>query len=452
MASLHTNNAEQFLKDFQKGKFKLSFFLGGITGGSAYDTSEGDRLESWQNISLLTNVRKRDAQAVVDRINWTNEVYYPWTASGNAAGEKYYVYNPTNRIVYICISSNALNRKDLFGKSNSTFIPTTESTESFEDGYTWKALYKVAGNDPFLTENRIPVPDVEDYDDYSTAIGLTSLVNRTCGSSGGQTGACGLYPKVANYNADTDSFVSAGNLRYSFESSCWDCFTLSEEMNMERRFLAGVTLGNLPAGISLETNLQKIQNSILNPSSSEKFQANLASSSLSKDGEILSMFIDLSTVSQSSREVSVPNPEVVITSASGSGAKANLVTYRDASGKNIVDGIKLTSGGEGYFDINLNIPDITNSSTFTNVITTNIEPIDGYATSARKILNCTEIAFNFEFTSDDVVNAGVEQSKFTTFGILKDAKTTSDTILGSDKNLNEREFIKNTIDIVAPNT
>jgi hypothetical protein len=452
MSSLHTNNAEQFLKDFQKGKFNLSFFLGGVSAGVAYGSSEGDRLESWQNISVLTDVRKRDAQAVVNRINWTQEVYYPWSAQGNASGEKYYAYNPTNRIVYLCTAANSLNRKDLLGTSNSTILPTTETTESLEDGYTWKALYKVGANDPFLTETRLPVPDVEDYDDFSTTIGLESLVTTICGSSGGQSGACGLYPKQADYDADAGAFVSAGNLRYSMVTSCWDCFTLGQELEMESRFLAGVSLAGLPSGVSLETNLQKIQASKINPSSSQKFQANLANASLSNDGEILSMLLDLSSVSKTNRIVSIPNPEITITSATGSGAKASLVTYVDAQGNNVVDGLKLTSGGKGYFDFTLTIPSISNASTFVNQITVNIEPLDGYATSARKILNCNQIAFNFEFTSNDIDDVGLEQSKFTTFGILKDAQSTDDSTIGKDKNLNEREFRRNTINLVVPNS
>ena len=117
-----------------------------------------------------------------------------------------------------------------------------------------------------------------------------------------------------------------------------------------------------------------------------------------------------------------------------------------------MDGIKLTDGGQGYFDFTLTIPSISNASTFTNSIDVNIEPVDGYATSARKILNCTQIAFNFEFNSDDVTGAGVEQSKFTTFGILKNPKSTDDSVIGADKNLDQREFKRNTINLVVPNS
>ena len=121
-----------------------------------------------------------------------------------------------------------------------------------------------------------------------------------------------------------------------------------------------------------------------------------------------------------------------------------------AEGQNVVDGLRLTAGGKGYFDFTLTIPSISNADTFINAIETNIEPLDGYATSARKLLNCKQIAFNFEFNSNDITDSGVEQNRFTTFGILKNAESTDDSIFGSDKNVNQREFKRNTINLVIP--
>jgi hypothetical protein len=217
---------------------------------------------------------------------------------------------------------------------------------------------------------------------------------------------------------------------------------------MEQRFIAGSSGGDIPSGISLETNLDKINAAQLNPDSNEKIQAELVTSSSAKDGEILSMFIDLLNLSHTERQITIENPEIVITSATGTGASARLITYRDSNRNIVVDGIELVSGGSGYYDYSLTIPSITNASTFINRTETNIEPLDGFASSTRKLLNATQLAFRVEFDSNDVLDAGVEQKTFTTYGLLKNPQTTSDVVFGSDLNKNEKKLEKNIIRLV----
>ena len=106
------------------------------------------------------------------------------------------------------------------------------------------------------------------------------------------------------------------------------------------------------------------------------------------------------------------------------------------------------SGGSGYYDYSLTIPSIINASTFINRTETNIEPLDGFASSTRKLLNATQLAFRVEFDSNDVLDAGVEQKTFTTYGLLKNPQTTSDVVFGSDLNKNEKKLEKNIIRLV----
>jgi hypothetical protein len=450
MTSINTDNLEDFYTRLSKGQDKYAFYLGGVSAGSNYDTAASNR-NVWEDVSLLYHVRKNDAKPVVRRINYqAKRSYDPWRATGNSSSDNYYVLNETNGTVYLCISSNSLNRIDHFGNNNSTHTPSFEDGVelTYPDGYTWRRLYKLDSNSRrFLTDNLMPVNDaIKDYEEFPTVVGLQSLVRNICGSSGGQSGSCGLYPRTKQYVPEFNNFVVAGNLwEKIIDIPCYRCYDLAQRLDMEHRFIAGSSGGDIPSGVSLTTNLDKINSAQLNPNSNEKVQAELVTSSSAKDGEILSMFIDLSNLSYSNRQVTVENPEVTITSGTGSGASAKLITYKDNDGNIVVDGIELVSGGSGYYDYSLTIPSITNDSTFVNLIETNIEPLDGFATSTRKLLGATQLAFKVEFDSNDITDADVDQKTFTTYGILKNPQTTSDVVFGSDLNKNEKKIERNTI-------
>ena len=450
MGSINTDNLEDFYTRLSKGQDKYAFYLGGVVAGSNYDTAAGDR-NVWEDVSLLYHVRKNDAKPVVRRINYQiKKTYNPWRAAGNSSADNYYVLNQTNGTVYLCISSNALNRIDQFGDNNSTYTPSFEDAveKTYPDGYRWRRLYKLDTNSRrFLTDNLMPVNDaIKDFEEFPTVAGLQSLVRNVCGVSGGQSGACGLYPKTKQYVPEFNNYVSAGNLWEKIvDIPCYRCYDLAQRLDMEQRFIAGSSGGDIPSGVSLETNLEKINSLQLNPNSNEKVQAELVTSSSAKDGEILSMFINLANLSYSDRQIFVENPEIVITSATGTGASARLITFKDNAGNIVVDGIELISGGSGYYDYALTIPSVTGASTFINLIETNIEPLDGFATSTRKLLNATQLAFKVEFDSNDVSDADVDQKTFTTYGLLKNPQTTDDVVFGSDLNKNEKKIERNTI-------
>lgn len=456
MTSMNTENLEDFYSRFSKGEDKYAFFLGGLDTGINYETSSGNRL-AWEDVSLLSHVKSTDAKPVIRRINYqTKKSYDPWRSTGNSSADNYYVLNETTGMVYLCLSSNELNRSDLFTKNNSTVPPTgTSGIQSTSDGYQWLPLYKLDTNSRrFLTDNLMPVNDaVRDYNQYSPNIPLGSLATTVCGGTGatgntsGTSGACGLYPRTREYNPTTGTYTTAGSLWRSFIGiNCWECYDLSQRLTgMDNRFVFGGSLSDLPTSIISKSNLDLINESQLNPSSNEKIQAGLITASKSKDGEILSLFINLSTLSYDQRKVSVSNPEITFVSATGTGATAKLVTYTDSQGNYIVDGIDLTNGGSGYFDCSATVPSISNASSFTSVIEINIEPLDGFATSTRKLLNCNQLAFRFDIDSDEISTATVNQTTFSTYGILKNPETTAGSIFGSDLNTNQKSISRNTI-------
>ena len=79
-----------------------------------------------------------------------------------------------------------------------------------------------------------------------------------------------------------------------------------------------------------------------------KTQANI--SSLIKDGSLLSATIDLNGVTGRQKIVSSANPEVTITSSSGTGVVVKLLTTKDASNNHMVHGVTISNRGEGYRD------------------------------------------------------------------------------------------------------
>ena len=454
MASINTDNLEIFYERLSQGKDKYAFFLGGVSDKENYETAAGDR-HTWEDVSVLYHVRKQDAKPVVRRINYVRKKSYdPWRSTGNSTSDNFYVLNETNNTVYLCISSNDLNRSDLFGTTNSTYTPSFETgvEYTYPDGYRWRRLYKIDSNSRrFLSDNLMPVNDaVRDFDNYPTSVGLTSLATSICNGSPGVSGACGLYPRTKKYDPSSDTYTTAGYLWDSFiDVHCWRCFELAENLGMDYRFVEAGTASDLPASVTLQTNLEKINANQFNPQSNEKVQAELVSYSESTDGEIISLFINLSSLSYEQRKVSTSNPTIVFTSATGSGASARLITYTDSSGNNIVNGIELLDGGSGYFDYSLTIPSIANASTFTGLIEVNIEPLDGYATSVRKLLNCNQLAFKVEFDSNDIKNLGVNQTSFKTYGLLKNPETTQSVVFGSDLNKNEKKLESNITKLVV---
>jgi hypothetical protein len=454
MASINTDNLEIFYERLSQGKDKYAFFLGGVSDKENYETAAGDR-NTWEDVSVLYHVRKQDAKPVVRRINYVRKKSYdPWRSTGNSTSDNFYVLNETNNTVYLCVSSNDLNRSDLFGTNNSTYTPSFETgvEYTYPDGYRWRRLYKIDSNSRrFLSDNLMPVNDaVRDFDNYPTSVGLTSLATSICNGSPEASGACGLYPRTKKYDPSSDTYTTAGYLWDSFvDIHCWRCFELAENLEMDYRFVEAGTASDLPASVTLQTNLEKINANQFNPQSNEKVQAELVSYSESTDGEIISLFINLSSLSYDQRKVSTANPTVVFTSATGSGASARLITYTDSSGNNIVNGIELLDGGSGYFDYSLTIPSIANASTFTGLIEVNIEPLDGYATSVRKLLNCNQLAFKVEFDSNDIKSLGVNQTSFKTYGLLKNPETTQSVVFGSDLNKNEKKLESNITKLVV---
>ena len=150
LVSFKNNNLENFFSTFSSPAKKdvYSFFLGGVNASTNDNTTAGNRV--WGDISLLRNIGRDEVSPVVERINYReNLVYDPWLSTGNAGDDRYYAYNEQNGFVYLCISSNSKNRSDLFRTSNSTKAPThTIGYQSYDDGYTWLALYKIDDTPP----------------------------------------------------------------------------------------------------------------------------------------------------------------------------------------------------------------------------------------------------------------------------------------------------------------
>lgn len=80
----------------------------------------------WTDSELAYRVSRNDVIGVAPNYTWSkSNVYVPWS-SQEINTSKFYVYNKSNGMVYLCISNNNLNRKDLMYSNASTLIPTHE--------------------------------------------------------------------------------------------------------------------------------------------------------------------------------------------------------------------------------------------------------------------------------------------------------------------------------------
>ena len=217
LVSFKNSNLERFYSEFSNPDKKdvYSFFIGGTSTSTENNTISGKRI--WGDVSLIRNIGRDEVSPVIERINYeTGKIYDPFLASGNATDDQYYVYNNQNGFVYLCTSSNAKNRKDLFRQSNSTKTPThTSGYARLDDGYEFLALYKIDNTLlKFVTESYIPVANATvDYQPFSNTVGFANRYDSICGLSGssGGTGSCCTYAKTKEQKWPNNGEYSVGD-------------------------------------------------------------------------------------------------------------------------------------------------------------------------------------------------------------------------------------------------
>ena len=347
--TITSNNLENSLPE------NLFLVVGGREGSpqSTFDASDA---------FFAKRISKDSIARVINRIDWTeNTIYEPWTNEITSENKNYYVLNPSNDIVYVCIKNNPKGRVDLSGSYLSTQAPThTNGLQTYSDGYQWLALFKLDYTQSlFQTSKEIPIPYFGVYKKFNT---LTAQYTENCTSGITTFGACCLYHKNAYKDPFSGLTYTAGQLTdLTIFSTCSECSDLAKNLDKQKVFLSGMTAFGIttshesynplcPLSVeaeTLETNLQSNLDYI-NANSTSKFQYDAILNHKSIENGILAATINLGDLPPIQRRIGTANPTVNIIDPSGSGAEVKLLTTPISTGVHEIYGIEVISPGSGY--------------------------------------------------------------------------------------------------------
>ena len=301
------------------------------------------------------------------------KVYNEWDINVTS---NYYVYNPENRIVYLCTDNKPNNRIDEEA-AVSTVIPaeTTSGVFKTDDGYSWCPLFKVDISQlDFLSSRDLPLPDLNPPKDYST---VESQYELFCGSSGVTSyGCCCLYYKEDSINDITGQIYTSGSLSgETIFNECFECQKLADTLGREATFLSGFTAGSITGATggpnslcpstktikTLQDQLTEDQYTLV-PGGSREFALSMLDN-FANDSGIMAIRIDLSALTTTQRTITstTSTPAVTIIDPSGTEATARLITEVVGTDTYLVIGIELLTSGSGYSEV----PDI--STGYTNI-------------------------------------------------------------------------------------
>lgn len=385
----------------------------GYTDEQINKSSDTASIKIWQDMLFSKRVSRGDVVGVIPNYTWTyGNVYVAWKSGIQNEGA-YYAWNRQNGNVYLCVQNNPDCREDLGGKNASTYIPTHAfGIQSYPDGYSWLPLYRITSEYlRFVKNDWIPVISFEDFDLYT---GSTEYQNNSafCGVTDVNTvGSCALYAKdFIRLPKDSVSFtdITKGSLVSTSDVSCQVCHALFKDHPLYQAVF--YPNKNPQSTYQIENKIETIgklisQNNL--PGSSAFYALyEIATNGLS-DGAIVSAFLNLSGFDTSDLFVTVENPEIAITSFSGSGALLRFKTYKTLQGKNVINGIQLITNGSGYKDFSLDI-----SSSIFEVpavkdlilanITINYDIIDGLNIDPYDVLNCKNIQIDTRVDVTDI--------------------------------------------------
>jgi hypothetical protein len=139
------------------------------------------------------------------------------------------------------------------------------------------------------------------------------------------------------------------------------------------------------------------------------YQANKTSPN---EGYIVSASIDLSSFDLVDRKISSENPELTITSNTGTDASIILRTYLGNDNNHYVSGIQIVSGGQGYKDISLSLTsaNLLGTRTANDIISNiqvNLDEIDGLGFDPMKVLNVQHTMIDVKVDKQTLFNSDV---------------------------------------------
>lgn len=447
--SIKTDKIQSYLSDI--GSKKQRYLLLGTTqtvsGGDNSDTSS---INLWRDSQITYRIGKNDVVAVAPNVTWRESlVFTPWSSSSRNTGS-FYAHNKLNGVVYLCLSDNSKNRKDLRGKNASSVPPNhTSGIVRYKDGYEWLALYKITPSlSRFITASWIPVISLNDFE-FDTSVSKYSEVLSFCDGGTGACGNCGIYFKQnSQIPASSTTFTTylSGELYSTLtNTTCSDCFHMFDgDDNFVSIFYGSSTPDE---SITIKDKLNEIGEYVGNnelASSSPYYQLYNMAINSPKDGALLSCFVDLSSFTQEHLTVTTPNPSISIGTATGKDAEIRLTTYISSSGTYVVDGIEIINRGSGYYDADLSL----SSSIFPNVdvnlilaaIELNFDKIDSIGVDPISTLECKHVSTDVQISIDQLTGNNITvPSEINFYGFVENPliKTNDDEIVNAGKTINK---------------
>jgi hypothetical protein len=447
---------KEYLNHAREEAKKWHLFLGGTPEVVAGRTSAS--FDWGRDVNILYKVRESDVNFVTKRIDWQKRIATsPWNPLNN--NDNKLIFNPSNNIAYLCLSDNIDNRSDpsIRAKNFSYYIPShSVGQQTYPDGYNWYALFSVdPGNINLVSADYIPVPTVNDYSEDPSNTSLEFSYRTKCGVGYKTTdGTCCLYSRTKYVDGVGVTQEKGDLIPVKFVSKCYQCYETSKKLNCEFSFVAGITTpANYPTCTpcdcekQITTKIEDIGNNLLdlNPSGAYRFLYDSYQQWLPTRKGILSIFINLESLSDSQRTIQTANPLITFDTISGSGAVARLKTQPGTTGYYVV-GIELISAGSDYNQGDA-IPKITGYETniLNNYIEVNVSPED-FPENPSVMLNnlktCVKTTIDNEMIKE-ISSSNITQ--FSKYGLIKDIKTRSGDVVVSEKlNRNEYQMLRAT--------
>lgn len=457
--SLGIDNAKTLYDLIRGDQTNWLLFLGGESAADVPLNSIDDDNKVWESSNFFQKIRESDVEIVARRVNWSSgNVYHPYESSGIPTGvsgpERNYYALTEDDEVFVCLGSNAKNRKDLNGQSTSTVKPSrTKDNQTLSDGYRWKFLYKIdVTKIKFKTPNNIPVPDINEYDPISSSATLSEeALRRGCGNNSGLTGSCCFYHKEDEVEPVLDTLFTKGSFDFCLDNvPCAKCFKIARRLNREftykRGGLCAATGGATAcaASISSNTGYEKALANLkfFSPNSNNKLQTEVYRDAKRDEGQVHNAFIDLSGLTESERTISTSNPEITLSSLSGTDATVILTTYKK-DGSHVVDGIRVVNKGSGYRDLTC----VSTPGDLQSRVTFSLDYQGGLFADPRRLLGAAKVMIKSIVRVDQIpTNANTNQTIFKRYGIIRDVKVKNDTssyIAGSKTNTDQAETFSN---------
>jgi hypothetical protein len=400
---------------------ELHVVFGGLPGKTPSDsfTPEADAL-------VARRVNNLEKCYVADNNEWQyGKVYDAWTP--DTTSSNYYVYNPSNRTVYLC-TDNKPNNVITEDAGLSTVIPSHVEPEiqTYEDGYSWIPLFKVDISQlDFLSKTDLPLPNLSGVKNYQS---FSERYESLCGTGVTAFGCCCLYFKENSVDEITQEVYYAGDVtNETIFSDCFECQKLAEALDRDVLFLSGITAGGItgshltenplcPATKTIKTLQDELQEQSVDlvPGSSREYALYLLNDFQNNKG-IMAARINLEAATN--KIITTENQPIEILDVSGSGASINFTTVPYAYGQYEVTGVSLVASGSGYSQVTDLNADGTNLE---NLVKLYYFPEDFY-TNPTSLIPAKRIRIKLNVTTDEISSV-VSTSSITKFAVLVDPK------------------------------